>query len=91
MFDHTLGWPELRLDQALAETDQVLAWLAAEGPARGLDLARVTAVLVSGGAVMAAELLSGGRPLRPQRAALVSSVVGAPPGFGEPTAEVARG
>src|SRR5687767_8411709 len=31
MFDHNLGWPELRLDQALGETEQVLAWLGAEG------------------------------------------------------------
>jgi hypothetical protein len=79
MFDHTLGWPELRLDQALGEADQVLAWLAVEGPARGLDLERFTTILVSGGAVLAAELLAGARPLRPQRAALVSPVVGAPP------------
>lgn len=77
MFDHTLGWPDLR--QALAETDQVLAWLAAEAPAHGLILDRFTAVLVSGGAVLAPELLVGARPVRPQRAALVSPVAGAPP------------
>ncbi|MFC3078671.1 hypothetical protein ACFODL_11285 [Phenylobacterium terrae] len=90
VFDHTLGWPQLRLDQALGEVDQVLAWVGAEGRGLGLDLARVTAVLVSGGAVLAGELLGGVRPLRPQRAALVSPVVGAPPGLGVSAADLVR-
>lgn len=79
LFDHSLGWPDLRLDQALAEVDQVLAWLAAEGPARRLDLSRLAAVFVSGGGVLASEMLAGCRPLRPARAALVSPLAGAPP------------
>src|SRR5512142_1519349 len=38
MFDHSLDWPDLRADGALAEIDQVLAWMAADGTGMGLDL-----------------------------------------------------
>lgn len=86
MYDHTLGVPRRRLDQALAETDAVLSWLAKEGAARNLDLQRVTALSFSAGGLFTPELLSDRRPLRISRAALFYPSVGVIPN--SPTAAV---
>lgn len=78
MFDHSLDWPDLRAEGALSEIDQVLAWMAADGPGMGLDLRRLTAIIVSGGGVLASELLCGARPLRIAGASLFSPLTGVP-------------
>jgi dienelactone hydrolase len=78
MLDHTLGWPDLRPDQALDEIDQALAWLAGEGPAHGADATRLGAMIASAGGVLAGELLAGPRPLRIRTAALFSPMLAAP-------------
>lgn len=86
MFDHSLGAPRRRLDQALAETDAVLAWLAKEATGRGVDATRTTAIAFSAGGLFAAELLSDARPLRINGAALLYPSTGVIPG--SPTAAV---
>ncbi len=86
MFDHTLGVPRRRLDQALAETDTVLAWLAKEGAGRGLDTARLAVFVFSAGGLFVPELLSDGRPLRADRIAMFYPSTGVVPG--SPTAAV---
>lgn len=86
MFDHSLGVPRRRLDQALGETDAVLAWLAKEGPGRGFDTQRVGAVVFSAGGLFVPELLSDGRPLRVDRVAMFYPSTGVVPG--SPTAAV---
>src|SRR5271168_1895157 len=78
MLDHTLGWPALRLDQALGEIDQALAWLAQGGAALGIDASRLGAVVASAGALLAGELFCGARPLRPRAGALFSPLLAAP-------------
>jgi hypothetical protein len=80
MFDHSLGWPELDDKRSLAEIDQVLAWLAANAAGLGLDLARLGAILVSGGGVLAPALLGGERAPPIRRAALFSPLTGDPEG-----------
>ncbi|HVN00293.1 MAG TPA: hypothetical protein VMT68_08765 [Caulobacteraceae bacterium] len=80
MFDHSLGWPELDADRAMAETGQVLAWLAANATARRFDLARLSAILVSGGGVLAPALLDSDSLPSIRRAALFSPLTGDPDG-----------
>jgi acetyl esterase/lipase len=70
MFDHTLGFPPARLEQALAELDTVLRWLTEQSTARGLDSTRITAVTFSAGGLFAPSLLSEPRPA-PLRALLM--------------------
>lgn len=82
MLDHSLDWPRLDLDRALAEIDQVLNWVSMEGPGRGIDASRLTAILVSAGGVLAAELLIGARPLPVRGASLFSPLVDAPSAAG---------
>ena len=86
MFDHSLGVPRRRLDQALGETDAVLAWLAKEGPARGLDTQRLGAFVFSAGGLFVPELLGDSRPLRIDRVAMFYPSTGVVPG--SPTAAV---
>lgn len=86
MFDHSLGVPRRRLDQALGETDAVLAWLAKEGPRFGLDTQQVTAFVFSAGGLFVPELLSDARPLRIARVAMFYPSTGVVPG--SPTAAV---
>ena len=86
MFDHSLGVPRRRLDQALGETDAVLAWLAKEGPGRGLDTQRLAAVVFSAGGLFVPELLSDSRLLRVDRVAMFYPSTGVVPG--SPTAAV---
>lgn len=86
MFDHSLGVPRRRLDQALGETDAVLAWLAKEGPGRGLDTQRLAAFVFSAGGLFVPELLSDSRPLRVDRVAMFYPSTGVVPG--SPTAAV---
>jgi acetyl esterase/lipase len=69
MFDHTLGAPPARLDQALTEVDAVLRWLTDQGAARGLDAKRVTAATFSAGGLLVPALLTE------PRAAQLRSVV----------------
>ena len=78
--------PRRRLDQALAETDTVLAWLAKEGAGRGLDTARLAVFVFSAGGLFVPELLSDGRPLRADRIAMFYPSTGVVPG--SPTAAV---
>lgn len=78
MLDHSLDWPQLNLDRALAEIDQVLTWVSMEGPGRGIDASRLTAILVSAGGVLAVELLCGARPLPVRGASLFSPLVADP-------------
>lgn len=86
MFDHSLGVPRRRLDQALGETDAVLAWLAKEGPGRGLDTQRLGAFVFSAGGLFVPELLGDTRPLRIDRVAMFYPSTGVVPG--SPTAAV---
>lgn len=86
MFDHSLGVPRRRLDQALGETDAVLAWLAKEGPRYGLDTQQVSAFVFSAGGLFVPELLSDARPLRIARVAMFYPSTGVVPG--SPTAAV---
>ena len=86
MFDHSLGVPRRRLDQALGETDAVLAWLAKEGPGRGLDTRRLAAFVFSAGGLFVPELLGDSRPLRVDRVAMFYPSTGVVPG--SPTAAV---
>jgi hypothetical protein len=80
MFDHSLGWPELDDARALAEIDQVMAWLAANAGDHDLDLSRLGAILVSGGGVLAPALLVARRGPAIRRAALFSPLTGDPEG-----------
>ncbi|TXL77687.1 alpha/beta hydrolase [Vineibacter terrae] len=80
MFDHTLGVPRRRLDQAMGEVDAVLAWLAKEGASRGLDLQRVRAFVFSAGGLLVPELLSDGRPVRIDSVAMFYPSTGIVPG-----------
>ncbi len=86
MFDHSLGVPRRRLDQALGETDAVLSWLAKEGPGRGLDTQRLGAFVFSAGGLFVPELLNESRPLRFDRIAMFYPSTGVVPG--SPTAAV---
>jgi acetyl esterase/lipase len=87
MLDHTLGWPDLRLEQALGEIDRVLAWLALEGEVYGADTSRLSAVISSAGGVLAPSLLDGRRPIQIHAAALFSPLLRAPPERAAPPGE----
>lgn len=80
MFDHSLGYPDRRLNLALSEADAVLSWLKEKGGDHGLDTARVTSFSFSAGGLLVAELLSPDRPLRPARAVIFYGSTAAAPG-----------
>jgi len=80
MFDHSLGVPRRRLDQALGEIDAVLAWIAREGPKRCLDAERVSALAFSAGGLLMPELLAESRPLKLRRAVMFYPSTGVAPG-----------
>jgi acetyl esterase/lipase len=86
MFDHSLGFPKRELDRALAELDQVLAWLAREGEARGLDTGNVTVMTFSAGGLFVPSLVDAARPLKPARIVMFYPLTGVVPG--SPTAAV---
>lgn len=93
MLDHTLGSPMRRLDQALGEVDTVLAWLAENGGALGLDTARIDVFAFSAGGLLVPALLADARPLRVSGAVMFypsTVVVPGSPGATLITPEVAR-
>ncbi len=57
MFDHRLGYPQRRIDEAMAEIDQVMQWLQHSAAAHRLDPARTTAVAFSAGGLLIPELV----------------------------------
>ena len=79
MFDHSLGFPKQRLDQAMGEVDQVLAWIVKDGPAFGIDAAHVQTWSFSAGGLLTAELLDDKRPLRLAGMVLFYPLTGLPP------------
>lgn len=56
MFDHRLGYPQRRIDEAMAEIGQVMQWLQQSAAARRLDPARITAIAFSAGGLLIPEL-----------------------------------
>jgi acetyl esterase/lipase len=81
MYDHSLGVPKRELDLALSQLDQVLAWLAAQGEGRGLDISRVSAIAFSAGGLLAPSLIEDKRrPLAVTRIALFYPSTGIVPG-----------
>jgi acetyl esterase/lipase len=64
MFDHTLGAPRARLDQAMTETDAVLRWLTQNAAQRGFDTERISAVTFSAGGLLVPALLEPARAAR---------------------------
>ncbi len=79
MFDHSLGFPKQRLDQAMGEVDQVLAWIAKDGAAFGIDAEHVQTWSFSAGGLLTAELLDDKRPLRLAGMVLFYPLTGLPP------------
>ena len=61
MFDHRLGYPKHRVDEAMSEIDQIVRWLKQPASERGpasvaLDAARMHAVTFSAGGLLVPEI-----------------------------------
>lgn len=56
MFNHRLGSPTHRIDEAMAEIDLVMQWLQRSASSHRLDAAHVTAITFSAGGLLAPEL-----------------------------------
>lgn len=79
MLDHSLSFPVRRLDQALAELDAVLRWLARDGTGKGLDNSGLSAMSFSAGGLLLPEMLAEVRPLAVRRFVLFYPLLGIGP------------
>jgi acetyl esterase/lipase len=57
MFNHRLGYPQRRIDDAMTEVEQVMQWLQKSAATHRLDTARITAAAFSAGGLVVPELV----------------------------------
>jgi acetyl esterase/lipase len=57
MFNHRLGYPQRRIDDAMNEVEQVMQWLQKSATTHRLDTAHITAAAFSAGGLVVPELM----------------------------------
>jgi acetyl esterase/lipase len=57
MFNHRLGYPQRRIDEAMNEVDQIMEWLQKSAATHRLDTAKITAAAFSAGGLVVPELV----------------------------------
>jgi len=57
MFNHRLGYPQHRVDEAMSEIDQVMQWLQKSAAKHRLNTAQITAIAFSAGGLVIPELV----------------------------------
>jgi acetyl esterase/lipase len=76
MFNHSLGYPQRRLDTSAAEIDQVLRWLRDHHTEHRVDAQRLTVIAFSAGGLLIPELVRRYEPSSIRRYALFYPLLG---------------
>ena len=79
MFNHRLGYPERRIDEAMSEIEQVTNWLNAAPAELRIDTRQVTAIAFSAGGLLIPEVVRRYEPDRIRRYALFYPLLGLEP------------
>lgn len=76
MVNHSLGYPQRRIDAAAAEIDQVIRWINAESATHRIDAGQLTAIAFSAGGLLIPELVRHYDPGSIRRYALFYPLLG---------------